>query len=67
MQYKFIYSVGPRKSAINFHNFVKFHILIIIVNLRDGMPQIEYSCSAFYLSLKYCVDGPMMVAEGRNM
>jgi len=30
-------------------------------------PNGEYKCIAFYITLKQCIDGPMMVVNDRNM
>jgi len=30
-------------------------------------PHGEYKCIAFYITLKFCIDGRMMVANDRNM
>jgi hypothetical protein len=61
----------PQKSATTDH-ILKFHTVINTVQCLDptewNMLNIYiYICIAFYLLLIYCIDGPMVVVNYRNM
>ena len=46
---------------------ISYNLILQRLLLTCGIPQSEYTCIAFYRTLKYCIDCPMMVVNERSM